>query len=181
MTDRKSASFSSTSNKNVVSPPKNVYDDGQYQPPCACLSCGTDLLVLLAASGDYKMPMTQKRTNPLLVRPVVGQVKATTYNLPGDDYVYGKVDNGDEEGAREGTNPTFERVLCSQSLTLPLLSARTCSGEQLAPAHARARRPSGPQFRASEPARGSEWDGDQQKHQYELCPLFPCLCVQHLT
>jgi hypothetical protein len=65
-----------------------------------CFVCSEGCCV---RAGDYKMPTTHKRTNPLLVRPVVGQVKATTYNLPGDDYVYGKVDNGDEEGAREGT------------------------------------------------------------------------------
>ena len=36
------------------------------------------------------------------VRAVVGQVKPTTYNLPPPDYVYGKVENNEEEGAREG-------------------------------------------------------------------------------
>lgn len=64
-----------------VQTPKHVYDD-----------------------GDYKMPMHYTRTNPLLVRPVVGQVKPTTYKLPGEDYVYGKVDGGDAEGAREVVN-----------------------------------------------------------------------------
>jgi len=38
------------------------------------------------------------------VRPVVGQVRPTTYELPTSDFTYGKIESGDEEGAREVVN-----------------------------------------------------------------------------
>jgi len=50
--------------------------------------------------GQYRVPRS-KRTNVLLVRPQVGKVKPTTYDLPSEGYVYGRKDIGDEEGARE--------------------------------------------------------------------------------
>jgi len=42
-----------------------------------------------------------KKKNPLLVRPQVGKVKATTYDLPPAHFAYGKKDQFDEEGVRE--------------------------------------------------------------------------------
>jgi len=55
--------------------------------------------------GDYRrdVPRHQK-TNALLVRNPLGQVRPTTYQLPQDHFVYGQVDNGDEEGAAQVIN-----------------------------------------------------------------------------
>jgi hypothetical protein len=50
---------------------------------------------------EYRRPH-KKATNHLLVRPVVGRVKPSTYKLPSSDFTYGRKDQFDEEGVREG-------------------------------------------------------------------------------
>lgn len=53
--------------------------------------------------GDYRKHGKSKKMpqNCLLVRRPLGRVKPSTYALPGEDFVYGRKDIGDEEGARE--------------------------------------------------------------------------------
>lgn len=45
----------------------------------------------------------RSRSNPLLVKDDVGKAKASCYNLPGEDFAYGRPDIPDFEGAREVT------------------------------------------------------------------------------
>merc|ERR1719218_481443 len=45
----------------------------------------------------------QRSRNPLLVKDDVGKAKPSCYNLPGDDFAYGRPDLPDYEGAREVT------------------------------------------------------------------------------
>eukprot|EP00656_Telonema_subtile_P022988 TRINITY_DN2427_c0_g1_i2.p1 TRINITY_DN2427_c0_g1~~TRINITY_DN2427_c0_g1_i2.p1 ORF type:complete len:135 (+),score=42.82 TRINITY_DN2427_c0_g1_i2:134-538(+) len=42
-----------------------------------------------------------EKSNPLLQRPKLGCTKTSTYNLPGNDYVYGKANAQDSEGCAE--------------------------------------------------------------------------------
>jgi len=58
---------------------KSVYDDGEYKVP---------------------VPRT-RRTNHLLVNPVLATVKPTTWNLPQSDHTYGYSNPVDMEGAAE--------------------------------------------------------------------------------
>jgi len=55
--------------------------------------------------GNYRkiVPATGK-TNTLLVRPQLGKVKATTYDLPGDEFVYGRSEKVLEAGAAGSVN-----------------------------------------------------------------------------
>lgn len=55
--------------------------------------------------GDYRkiVPRNQK-TNTLLVRPQLGKGKATCYDLPSDDFVYGQQDAVVEAGAAGSVN-----------------------------------------------------------------------------
>jgi len=72
---------------------KDIYDDGSYRldvPP-------------------------KKRTNVLLVRPVLGKVKPTTYTLPGCSFTYGKRDQFDEEGVREVVGSWKQHTPCPAS------------------------------------------------------------------
>jgi hypothetical protein len=45
----------------------------------------------------------QKTRNPLLVKDDVGRAKPSCYDLPGEEFAYGRPDNPDFEGAREVT------------------------------------------------------------------------------
>eukprot|EP00823_Brevimastigomonas_motovehiculus_P000355 TRINITY_DN10441_c0_g1_i1.p1 TRINITY_DN10441_c0_g1~~TRINITY_DN10441_c0_g1_i1.p1 ORF type:complete len:260 (-),score=28.45 TRINITY_DN10441_c0_g1_i1:203-982(-) len=47
-------------------------------------------------------------TNPLLVRPQTGKVRPTTYSLPHSDFIYGKIEASNEEGAKEVVNSWHE-------------------------------------------------------------------------
>lgn len=50
--------------------------------------------------GEYRKS-TGRKVNPLLVRSVVGKVRASTYDLPGNDFIYGRAEPEGEEGTRE--------------------------------------------------------------------------------
>lgn len=59
--------------------------------------------------GKYKLPVpAYKRTNALLVRNPLGEVKPTTWSLPPRDHIYGYADAQDEEGASEVVNSWLE-------------------------------------------------------------------------
>jgi hypothetical protein len=51
-----------------------------------------------------------RSTNPILVRDDVGKGKPTCYNLPADEFAYGRPDNPDFEGAREVTMQWLSHV-----------------------------------------------------------------------
>jgi hypothetical protein len=56
----------------------------------------------LYEDGDYRGKGNGKRNgNVLLMRNPLGRVKPAAYPLPNEDFVYGRVDNGDAEGARD--------------------------------------------------------------------------------
>lgn len=48
-------------------------------------------------------PYSNNKTNPLLQRDDVGRGKNTIYNLPKNEFSYGKPLARDREGAKEGT------------------------------------------------------------------------------
>jgi len=53
--------------------------------------------------GNYRRFGKKKATNPLLVRPEVGKIKRTTYDLPTGDYTFGKPNIPDPENAKQVT------------------------------------------------------------------------------
>jgi hypothetical protein len=53
---------------------------------------------------DYRQSHAKVRANPLLVKIQTGKVKATTYSLPPEGFVYGRRDQYQEEGVKEVVN-----------------------------------------------------------------------------
>ena len=53
---------------------------------------------------DYRQRHAKVRANPLLVKIQTGKVKATTYSLPPEGFVYGRRDQYQEEGVKEVVN-----------------------------------------------------------------------------
>lgn len=51
--------------------------------------------------GDYRNVTASKKNNTLLFRNPLGRARKSAYKLPKSDFVYGKTEYGDDEGARE--------------------------------------------------------------------------------
>lgn len=89
---------------------------------------------------EYLIPGTRPK-NALLVRPAVGKVKASTYNLPGEGHRYGKAQFRDAEGAKEGAYLSVcvdSRLLLKRHYSgqqLEHASAPPCAEEQGFPSH----------------------------------------------
>jgi len=85
--------------------------NGAPQPLIQKTRAGDDLY----EDGDYRRG-SKKKTNVLLVRPMVGKVKTTTYDLPPSHFAFGKRDVMDEEGVREVVHSWAEHKAAPEPL-----------------------------------------------------------------